>query len=64
MPEISVKIDIHCADATFIMRNFGPCDYLYLAVLHSVNTRSVRLIILVILSYNNGCKSVGGVTMY
>ena len=29
-----------------------------------MNTRSVWLINLVIQSYNNGCKSVGGVTMY
>ena len=29
-----------------------------------MNTKSVWLIILVILSYNNGCKNVGGVTMY
>ena len=29
-----------------------------------MNTRSVWLIILVILSHNNGCKSVGGVKMY
>ena len=29
-----------------------------------MNTRSVWLIILVILSYNNGLNSVGGVTIY
>ena len=29
-----------------------------------MNARSVWLIMLVVLSYNNGCKSVGGVTMY
>ena len=29
-----------------------------------MNTRRVWLKFLVILSYNNGCKSVGGVTMY
>ena len=29
-----------------------------------MNTRSVWLIILVILSYNNGLKSVDGVTIY
>ena len=29
-----------------------------------MNTWSVWFIILVILSYSNGCKSVGGVTMY
>ena len=46
------------------MRNFRPCDYLYLAVLLNVNKWSVVFIILVILSYSNGCKSVGGVTMY
>ena len=60
----SEKIDIHCANATFRMRNFWPCDYLYLAVLLNVNTWCVWFIILVILSYSNGWKSVGGVTMY
>ena len=60
----SEKIDIHCANATFRMRNFWPCNYLYLAVLLNVNTWSVWFIILVILSFSNGCKSVGGVTMY
>ena len=41
------------------MRNFWPCEYLYLAVLHNVNTRSVWLIILAIQSYNNGCIQCG-----
>ena len=52
----SVKIDILCANATFRTKNFDLKVNLYKAVLLNVNTRTVWLIIFVILSYSNVVK--------